>query len=173
MTTWGDLFSPRQALSLCHIVERVKCISTTYEDKQLGEAVQTCLALALDRCADKCGSVVVWDLAWQKVAHVFGRQALPMVWDFAEANILSEIGWTGACEWVLRVIEHNARSHLTPGSSTVVSATAILSPMTPQMPLLRILPTMRPSPTQTFRTFSIPGYREALARSTRNCSICH
>jgi len=124
MTTWGDLFTPRQALSLCHIVERVKCISTTYEDKQLGEAVQTCLALALDRCADKCASVVVWDLAWQKVAHVFGRQALPMVWDFAEANILSEIGWTGACEWVLRVIEHNARSHLTPGSSTVASATA-------------------------------------------------
>ena len=124
MTTWGDLFSPRQALGLVRIASMIQHISAQYQDKGLGRAVQTCLALALDRCADKCASVVVWNIPGEKVEHVFGRQALPMVWDFAEANILSGIGWDGACEWVTRVIEHNASSQLAVGTAAVASATS-------------------------------------------------
>src|SRR5262249_50383693 len=59
MTTWGDLFAPRQALSLCHITNLIKTIRTRYGTAEIGAAVQTCLAMALDRCADKCASVVV------------------------------------------------------------------------------------------------------------------
>jgi len=124
MTTWGALFTPRQALSLSHIVEIIKGISHKFKDKELGVAVQTCLAMALDRCADKCASVVVWNIPAEKVEHVFGRQALPMVWDFAEADILSDIGWAGACEWVQKVIEHNAGGAMQAGSVTRASATS-------------------------------------------------
>ena len=123
MSTWGDLFTPRQALSLCRIVQLINRIGIEIKD-DFGIAVQTCLAMALDRCADKCASVVVWNIPGEKVEHVFGRQALPMVWDFAEANILSDIGWPGACEWVTKVVDHVIASNLPLGASSIASATA-------------------------------------------------
>jgi adenine-specific DNA methylase len=124
MTTWGDLFSARQALSLSYLVGLTKQVSHKFQDREFGVAVQTCLALALDRCADKCASVVVWNVPGEKVEHVFGRQALPMVWDYAEANILSDIGWSGACEWVEKAVEHTASCHLQQGTATTASATS-------------------------------------------------
>ena len=124
MSTWGSLFAPRQALALSHLVELVRKVGEACGESELAKAVQTCLALALDRCADKCASVVVWNVPGEKVEHVFGRQALPMVWDFAEANILASVGWTGACEWVTKVLDHNVRCKLTPGTTALASATA-------------------------------------------------
>lgn len=123
MTTWGDLFSPRQALSLVTITELIKGLHDKIEDHDLAVAVKTCLAMALDRCADKCASVVVWNIPAEKVEHVFGRQALPMVWDFAEANILSDIGWRGACEWVRKVVEENTILPARGGTTAMASAT--------------------------------------------------
>jgi putative DNA methylase len=117
MTSWGDLFAPRQALGLTSIVKLIQSIRSKYGDDEIGDAVQTCLAMALDRCADKCASVVVWHIPGEKVEHVFGRQALPMVWDFAEASILADIGWMGACDWVQKVIEHNASCSFPLGTS--------------------------------------------------------
>lgn len=124
MEKWGDLFSPRQALALSTLVRLLREVSETYTDPEIRAAVQTCLALALDRCADKIASVVVWHIPGEKVEHVFGRQALPMVWDFAEANPLADIGWSGACTWVRKVIETTAASQLKPGFATQASATA-------------------------------------------------
>jgi putative DNA methylase len=123
MTTWGDLFTPRQALSLTHISSLIGRVGQQISDKEFAVAVKTCLAMSLGRCADKCASVVVWNIPAEKIEHVFGRQALPMVWDFAEANILSDIGWTGACEWVQRVLERDLGDPMRPGSTTRASAT--------------------------------------------------
>jgi putative DNA methylase len=124
ITTWGDLFTPRQALSLSHLVSLIKKVGGKIDDREFGAAVETCLAMVLGRCADKCASVVVWNIPAEKIEHVFGRQALPMVWDFAEANILSSIGWGGACEWVSKVLEHNAKCAMRSGTAAVASATA-------------------------------------------------
>jgi adenine-specific DNA methylase len=124
MTKWGDLFAPRQAVSLCFLVELIKTVRDRYGTDEIGVAIQTCLAMALDRCADKCASVVVWNIPGEKVEHVFGRQALPMVWDFAEANILSDVGWPGACGWVTKVIDHNVAPQLPSGHAQCASATA-------------------------------------------------
>jgi adenine-specific DNA methylase len=65
----------------------------------------------------------MWASAGEFVCHTFGRQALPMVWDFAEVNPLSDTGWLGACEWVRRVIEANANAELSPGIALQASAT--------------------------------------------------
>src|SRR5690606_34147943 len=51
-------------------------------------AVVTFLALALDRCADFNNALSTWKPSGQQQMHLFGRQAIPMVWDFAEANLL-------------------------------------------------------------------------------------
>lgn len=73
MTTWGDLFSPRQALGLVTLVDLVKNAASDETDLSLKAAIQSCLALALDRCADKCASLVVWDNTRDMATHVFGK----------------------------------------------------------------------------------------------------
>jgi putative DNA methylase len=127
MTTWGDLFTQRQALGLVTLVKLLQQVAPNEADPGFKTAIQTCLALALDRCADKGASLVVWDNTRDMATHVFGRQALPMIWDFAEVSLLSDNGWNGAAEWVLRVIERVAEAKLP--EATVVNASATRHPL--------------------------------------------
>src|SRR5690606_3586718 len=48
-----------------------------------------------------------WDVTRDNVRNTFARQAIPMVWDFAEANPMSEStgNFYGAVQWVSDVIE--------------------------------------------------------------------
>ena len=48
------------------------------------------LSLAVSKRSDYNGSLVQWSKARDQAAHVFGRQALPMVWDYAEVNPLAK-----------------------------------------------------------------------------------
>ena len=52
------------------------------------DAVVVYLAFALDKMADLTNSLVCWEPVAQCPRHLFGRQAIPMIWDFAEANPL-------------------------------------------------------------------------------------
>ena len=58
--------------------------ATAYAD-----AVLTYLAFAIDKMADLGNSLVRWEPVAQCPRQLFGRQAIPMVWDFAEANPFS------------------------------------------------------------------------------------
>ena len=60
--------------------------ATAYAD-----AVATYLAFAIDRSADFGNSVTRWSQSNEKVMNLFGRSAVPMVWDFTEANTLAEV----------------------------------------------------------------------------------
>jgi putative DNA methylase len=53
-----------------------------------GEAVSVYLAFAVDRLVMTGNSLVRWNSVGEKAQHCFGRQALPMLWDFAEPNFL-------------------------------------------------------------------------------------
>ncbi|WP_124727908.1 DUF1156 domain-containing protein [Staphylospora marina] len=79
------------------------------------EAVMVYLALAADRCADYWSTISSWVTDRETIGHTFTRQAIPMVWDFAEANVFSQSSgnWQGAVEWVIRVVERLGFS--TPG----------------------------------------------------------
>jgi adenine-specific DNA methylase len=128
MRIWADLFSPRQALVLVTFVKAVQEVGDRLRDEnpELAKAVQTCLALELDRQADRLSSLARWDTGWTKIANTFGRQALPMVWDFAEANPFSGAtgDWSGAVEWVAEVCSTVATSTAHPGQVQAASATA-------------------------------------------------
>jgi len=75
--------------------------------KEYSDAVTTFLALGLDRCADFNNALCRWTAGNQKVMNLFGRQAIPMVWDFAEANILGDsVGaWSTCSHYVADCIE--------------------------------------------------------------------
>lgn len=87
---WGQLFSPRQALALATFVAALRRASDETQRTRLpvgpGDAVVSHLGLYLDRGTDHWSSFCAWNPSGEKLQHTYGRQALPMVWDFAEAN---------------------------------------------------------------------------------------
>ncbi len=70
------------------------------------DAVAIYLAIALDRLADRGSSICSWDTSRDNIRNTFARQAIPMVWDYAEANPFSNStgNFLGAVEWVARVV---------------------------------------------------------------------
>ncbi len=98
MLEWGDLFTARQKVALATL-----CRKAATKEKAAGEA----LALVVGRCADYASSIVSWAHSGEFVRSTFGRQALPIVWDFAEAVPWSDSSGNldGAIEWAARVVE--------------------------------------------------------------------
>lgn len=56
-----------------------------------GDAVAVFLAFALDRSSDFNNSLTGWKAGNEKMMNLFSRQAIPMAWDFAEANIMENV----------------------------------------------------------------------------------
>ncbi len=54
------------------------------------DAVAVYLAFAISKLSDRGSSICGWDSSRDSLRNTFGRQAIPMVWDFAEANFLSD-----------------------------------------------------------------------------------
>jgi adenine-specific DNA methylase len=135
MTKWGDLFSPRQGLALtcfAKALERRVEALVREEEHQFALATHTCLALAVDRLAEKLSSVARWDTSRENPQGTFGRQALPMVWDFCEVNPFSGSGgdWGTALDWVVRVLDTTAAAMLrAPGTGHVQQASATKHPL--------------------------------------------
>ena len=102
MPRWGDAFTSRQLLGLTTISDTLRAFRPRIiEDAQAAghdlptatayaHAVSTFLALALDRCTDFNNAICRWNSGNQKVMNLFGKQAIPMNWDFAEANLLGD-----------------------------------------------------------------------------------
>ena len=61
------------------------------------DAVVTYLAFAVDKCADYWSTVGNWQNHRESIGPVFARQAIPMTWDFVEANPFSDSSgnWSG------------------------------------------------------------------------------
>ena len=123
---WNDYFTPRQALALSTLVRLLHESS-----KERGEAdglslsLQVCLALAFDRQANATTSLSRWHTSGEKLEGLFARQAIPMLWDFAEAMPFcdSSGNFDGAVEWVARVCEANVILAAT-GQAESASATS-------------------------------------------------
>jgi putative DNA methylase len=124
MRTWGDLFNPRQLVVLLILSKLVREISATIEDREFSLAVEACLALVLGRMADGNSSLTRWQSTGEKISNTFGRQALPMVWDYAEANPFCDAtrSLESMFEWVIAVIVHESgngdRGHAEQASAT-------------------------------------------------------
>ncbi len=92
------------------------------------DAVTTLLAMSLDRCTDFNNSVCRWTAGNEKVMNLFGRQGIPMSWDFAEANILagSVGGWSTCSEYVAKCVEVTVVEFSTPGEAQQLDAATAL-----------------------------------------------
>lgn len=71
-----------------------------------GEAVGVYLAFSVDKMTDRCSSLCGWDTQRDGVTNTFGRQAIPMVWDFAESNPFSQSSGchSNVMMWIVKCI---------------------------------------------------------------------
>ncbi len=118
MMQWGDLFTARQKLALITAASHV-------DSFQSAPAVA---AMVVGRCADYWSSGAIWAQEGEFVAHTFGRNALPIVWDFAETVPFGDASgnWDGAIDWVARVVESGSSWV---GGAQVQAADATESPL--------------------------------------------
>ena len=119
LNTWGHLFTARQMTALITMSDIIKAMLPEVERdarssglsptaaKDYAQAVTTFLSLALDRCADFNNWLCRWSPSNQKVMNLYSRQALPMVWDYAEANTLgNSVGaWSTCSNYVADCVE--------------------------------------------------------------------
>ncbi len=109
---WYKLFTPRQLLALGTFVKYTRVVREAmqkyeYSDEWV-EAVSAYLAASIDRMMDRLSTGATWDNTRDGISHVFHRYALPIVWDFGEANPFSDAGggFTQQIDWVARYIDH-------------------------------------------------------------------
>jgi putative DNA methylase len=127
MTKHRDLFTPRQLVAVTTFSDLVgearERVVAQGGDEAYADAIATYLAFAVDKCADYWSTIATWQPGGF-IAHMFARQAIPMTWDYAEANVFSDstANVSAAVEWVVRVLEmHHATGH---GLAKQLDATA-------------------------------------------------
>lgn len=73
-----------------------------------GEAVGVYLAFLIDKMTDYNSSICSWNPPRETITHVFGRQAIPMVWSYAEPNPFcsSSGSYKNMLAWVEKCVEN-------------------------------------------------------------------
>ena len=111
---FNELYNNRQMLVLQKfgeiISEAAQKIEEIYADQEYAKAVATYLSLALDKVADYNSRVSTWDSTRESMRNTFPRQAIQMVWDYAESNPFSGSSgdWSNAFNWIERTIIHTS-----------------------------------------------------------------
>lgn len=111
--TWGQLFSTRQLLALQTLAKELDQIKKELKSEtDYGKAVLTYLGIWFDRVAMFTTSFGLWKTTIQAITTPFGRQAIPMVFDYPEANFFSSSGGgaEGQLEWIRRYLESESES---------------------------------------------------------------
>lgn len=107
---WSKLFTERQLVALTTLSDLLTEVRRRVESDAIAaglsndsarlreggagarayaDAIATYLAFAIDKLADLGNSLVRWEPIAQCPRQLFGRQSIPMVWDFAESNPFS------------------------------------------------------------------------------------
>ena len=97
------------------------------------KAVVTYLALAVDKAADYGSSLCNW-IPNGFIFSSFGRQALAMVWDYAESNPFSHStgNWSACVDWGLRFITKHSETQIKQGYiAQLDAASSLLDVQTP------------------------------------------
>lgn len=112
LTTFSDLVAEAQqkaeadAIAAGMANDHLPLRSGGQGARAYGEAVGVYLAFVLDKMTDYHSSICSWHNSGEKMRNTFGRQAIPMVWDYAEANPFcsSSGSYDNMLEWVTKCI---------------------------------------------------------------------
>lgn len=133
LTKFSDLFTSRQLVALTTFSDLVqeaiaKCrldaIAQGMADDDIAldlggqgatayaQAVGVYLGFSVDKCSDYWSSICTWHSSGEKMRNTFGRQAIPMSWDYAEANPMcdSSGNWMAMVDWSWKALAHTPAS---------------------------------------------------------------
>lgn len=149
MTTYADLFTPRQLVALDTFSELVgevwqgvhrEAANTSLPDgvplndggagaRAYADAVVTYLGFAISKMADRGSSICTWFTERDSTRNTFARQAIPMTWDYAELNTLLEGtgSFLGAVEWTAESLDGVPSFAAPPSSSHQSDATSSIN----------------------------------------------
>jgi adenine-specific DNA methylase len=128
---WGQLFNPRQLLSLCTfgkwVREAHRQILRETDDPDFAKAVATYLAFVMDSMANYNALLSAWRAGHDKVEAVFSGHHLHMTWDYAERNTV-ESGWISALDAVLVGLKRASEVRVQAGFAYLGSAASLPFP---------------------------------------------
>ncbi|WP_241159613.1 hypothetical protein [Desulfovibrio sp. ZJ200] len=127
LNDFSDLFTPRQLTALTtfsNLVAEAQQKATQdaiaagladdgkglaeggYGATAYGQAVGVYLAFVVDKLSDRNSSICSWDMSRDGLRNTFGRQAIAMVWDYAEGNPFSNSSgcFNNMLEWVFKCL---------------------------------------------------------------------
>ena len=138
VTTYGQLFTARQIVALVTLSDLVaevrkqvvmdtaatgvgRSVGEKQFNKEYADAVALYLAFSISKCSDYWNSHATW-MPRGTVGHLFARHAIPMTWDFPEANPFADFhcSWLEAVGWVAKCLETVPAE--TPGSAEAADA---------------------------------------------------
>ena len=151
MTRWGDLFTDRQLVALTtfadlvgearELVRRDACAAGLPEDHKplleggdgiaaYADAVVLYLGFAVSKTSNRASTLCTFKITVECPGDTFGRQALPMSWDYAEAN--SVCGPSGSFESMVKntvagLLSNDARSGAVGYASQANASSQLLS----------------------------------------------
>jgi putative DNA methylase len=159
LKAYGDLFTARQLKALTTFSDLVtearkrvhqdamdagltekslKPITGGTDATAYADAISTYLAFCVDKMTDTNTCLCSWQIDPPRLRATFGRQALPMVWDYAEANIFGDAaGDYGRCVGSLAEVLEN---HLIVGVGSAFQQDAT----TQTLPIPRVFSTDPP-----------------------------
>ena len=124
-----DLFTPRQLTAMVTFADLVReAREKILEDgvnEQYANAVATYLSLVVSRMADWNNALCHWEPVAQVSQQLLGEQAIPMAWDFSEANPLGKS--TGSCMASVRNVARSLElaPAKTPAAARLMDATQL------------------------------------------------
>ena len=101
----------------------VGCAASAYAD-----AVAVYLAFGVSKATDMCNALCAWGPTDWRVRHLFARQAIPMVWDFAETSPLNDSA--GAVYFGIEYLTKSLRLFNPTASGVAVQADAASQSLT-------------------------------------------
>lgn len=104
--TWGSMFSDRQIHVINSLIKNLKQTYSILPNNDYGKCICTYLGILIDKELDYYNSFCTWHVGRDTLGHLFSKQAIPMVFDYAETNIFSDS--TGCLknmiDWINRYI---------------------------------------------------------------------
>jgi putative DNA methylase len=206
---WSDLFTDRQLVLLSTFSDlvqearervRTDALAAGQGDKDVplcnggtgsqayGDAVATVMAFAISRSADRGSTICSWDSSpkMQALRNTFGRQAIPMTWDFAEGNPFSGSSgnWMNNIEWgakAVQILPAKSQGHAdqTDASSQETSTAKVVSTDPPYYDNIGYADlsdffyvwlrcSLKPVFPELFATVAVPKAEELVAMSYRH-----
>ncbi len=109
---YTDLFTNRQLTALTtfsNLVEKAKR-QVEYDggSEEYACAIAVYLSFMISKATDYHNALCDWHINRETIGHLFSRQAIPMKWDFTEANLFSNSTgcWDNFSEWIAKCIEN-------------------------------------------------------------------